>query len=70
MLADADAEQSVERGEHDLDRLAGGVTLRAVGRRDVAPRQFRHGERPADEPEALDERRRGPDDDRQDGQRR
>ena len=70
VLADADPEQPVERGEHDLDGLARGVTLRAVGRRDVASRQLRDRERPAHQTQALDDRRGRPDDDRQDGQRR
>ena len=47
----------MEGREHDLDRSAGRVTVRAIGRRDVSAGQLGHSERPAHEPETLDERR-------------
>ena len=70
MLADADAEQAVERREHDLDRLPRGIAVRAVRRGDVATSQLRDGERPAHEPERLDEGRGPPTTTRSDDQRR
>ena len=59
MLADAHAEQPVERGERDLDRASRGLARVAVRRGDVAPGELRDRIRPAHEAERLDERGRG-----------
>ena len=55
VLADAHAEQAVERREHHLDRASRRVALGALGG-DVAAGQLRHRERPAHESERLDQR--------------
>ena len=70
VLADPDTEQAMQRGEDGDDRLAGRVPGRSVRRRDVAAGELRHGERPAHQAEALDQRRDDPDRDRQAGERR
>ena len=70
MLADPYAEQSMESRKHDRHGGARRVTVRPLRRGDVLTRQFRDGERPADEPERLDQRRTRADDHGQDGERR
>ncbi len=68
MPADADSEQAVERRSNDLDRAACRFAVGPLGGA-VAAREFRDSERPAHEPERLDERRRRAADDGRYGQR-